>query len=53
MKGAVKPLESTHEGKLDEDQRRRRVVKNARNKARVHPQGSHGLDMPVKGSQKR
>jgi len=52
VKGAVKPLESTHEGKLDEDARRRRVVKNARNRNRVHPKGGHGLDMPVKGSQK-
>ena len=46
-------VQGTHEGNISDPIRRAvRAAKNARNKARVHPEGVHHLAMPVAGNQK-
>ena len=43
-----------HNGKLSPEARARRVIKNLRNRNRVHPTGAvHELDMPAPGAFKR
>lgn len=47
-------MTGTHMGKLDDEARKRRAVKNARNRNRSHPQHPvHHQDMPVRGSQRK
>lgn len=47
-------MTGTHMGKLDDEARERRRVKNLRNRNRQHPESAvHHLDMPVRGSQRK
>lgn len=50
----MKQIIGTHNGRLDDEARHRRVAKNLRNRNRSHPQHPvHHHDMPVRGSQRK